>query len=413
MIVCTLLEICIDCGYLLLHFELQKGKIRMRIIRKVKDITNLIISTTRRRDSNLYVFGSWYGEKFADNSKYLYLYYLKNGKDAYWFTKNKVVYEELKKNDLPVLMAGTKEEQAVSKRAKYFFYCCSLDDIDKYFSGGAVMINLWHGVPLKKIMFDDTYNYNTGKKSLYEKMAQWVFDKSIKKRYVAVTSKVFADIYRHAFRVDESHILNLGQPRNDCFFDGSMHRKKYGSKEYKKLITYMPTMRNMGKDVIDLNKLMDLPAIDRLCKENDALFLIKKHFAHRNETTNLEGFENVIDMTTTAIDSQELLFNTDILITDYSSCYIDYMLLNRQIIFYAYDLHDYLAKDREMYFQYDDVTPGVKATNFEQLFEQIEKGLKGNYHIDDDFIKAKNLFYDKPNQGIVSPEIMKIVNTLH
>lgn len=385
----------------------------MRIINKTKDIANLIISTVKKRDSDIYVFGAWYGEKFADNPKYLYLYYLKNGKDAYWFTKSKRVYEELKKNDLPVLMSGTEEERVISKKAKYFFYCCSLDDIDKYFAGGAVMINLWHGVPLKKIMYDDTYNYNTGSKSLYEKMAQFVFSNTIKKNYVVATSEVFAEIYKHAFRLDESHILVNGQPRNDCFFDGSIIRKQYGGKKYKKLITYMPTMRNMGKDLIDLNKLMDLPAIDRLCRENDALFLIKKHFCHRKETTNLDGLENIIDLTTTSIDSQELLFNTDILITDYSSCYIDFLLLDRQIIFYAYDLDDYLAKDREMYFKYDDVTPGVKAVSFEQLFGQIEKGLKGNYQIDNDFIRVKNLFFDKSNQGIVSPTFLKIVDSLH
>ena len=325
----------------------------MRILSKSKDIANLIISTTRKRDSDLYVFGSWYGEKFADNPKYLYLYYLKNGKDAYWFTRNKNVYKELKKSNLPVLMAGTKEERYVSKRAKYFFYCCSLDDIDKYYAGGAVMINLWHGVPLKKIMYDDTYNYNTSNKTLYQKMSQWIFANTIKKNYVVATSKVFAEIYKHAFRVDESHILVNGQPRNDCFFDGSLIRKQYGDKQYKTQITYMPTMRNMGKDVIDLNKQMDLAAIDKLCREHEALFIIKKHFCHRTETTNLEGLENIIDLTTTTIDSQELLYNTDILITDYSSCYIDYMLLDRQIIFYAYDLDHYLAKDREMYFKYD------------------------------------------------------------
>lgn len=385
----------------------------MRILSKSKDIANLIISTTRKRDSDLYVFGSWYGEKFADNPKYLYLYYLKNGKDAYWFTRNKNVYKELKKSNLPVLMAGTKEERYVSKRAKYFFYCCSLDDIDKYYAGGAVMINLWHGVPLKKIMYDDTYNYNTSNKTLYQKMSQWIFANTIKKNYVVATSKVFAEIYKHAFRVDESHILVNGQPRNDCFFDGSLIRKQYGDKQYKTQITYMPTMRNMGKDVIDLNKQMDLAAIDKLCREHEALFIIKKHFCHRTETTNLEGLENIIDLTTTTIDSQELLYNTDILITDYSSCYIDYMLLDRQIIFYAYDLDHYLAKDREMYFQYEDVTPGVKATTFEQLYEQIEKGLKGDYHIDNHFLKVKNLFYDKHNQGIVSPAILKIVDTLH
>ena len=386
--------------------------IDMGYFNKIVDIGNLLLSTLKKRDRDIYIFGSWYGEKFADNPKYLYLYYLKNKKNAYWVTRSNDVYENLKSNHLPVCLIGTKEEQILSQKAKYFFYCCSLDDIDKYYAGGAITINLWHGVPLKKIMYDDTYNYNTGKSSVYERMSQWLMQKTFNHNYVVSTSETFSNIYKRAFRLEEAHILNIGQPRNDCFFDGSIIRTNYANKEYRRLITYMPTMRNMGKDEINLNKLMDLSRIDTLCRENNALFLIKKHFCHRSETTDLNGCTNIIDMTTTSIDTQELLFNTDILITDYSSCFIDYMLLDRQILFYAYDLEDYLSKDREMYFSYDSVTPGVKALNFEQLFEQLKKSLNGNYQIDDNYIRIKNMFYDLHNQGVVSPKIMEKVDQI-
>lgn len=370
------------------------------------------MSVGNKRDKNTYVFGSWYGEKFADNPKYLYLYYLKSGKKAYWFTKNKEIYSDLKQKGFPVILKGTKEEERISKKAKYFFYCCSLDDVNKYYAGGAIMVNLWHGIPLKKIMYDDTYNYNVNDKPLYNKLAEFVMNQIFSKTYIISTSSTMSHIYKSAFNTDSNHILNLGQPRNDCFFDASLSHQKYSDYNYDFLITYMPTMRNMGKDPIELNIVMDLDRINSLCKEYNALFMIKKHFCHRNEFTDLKEYSNIVDYTLTAVDTQELLFNTDFLITDYSSCYIDYMLLNRPIIFYPYDFEDYLSKDREMYFPYDDVTPGEIAHTFDELVIQLKKCLCGETQISEKYYRIKNLFYDLDNQNTVSSKIMNAVDKL-
>lgn len=72
------------------------------------------------------------------------------------------------------------------------------------------------------------------------------------------------------------------------------------------------------------------------------------------------------------MDIQELLMDTDLLITDYSSTYIDYLLLDRPMVFYDFDYQDYLRTDREMYYDYDDVTPGYKAETFGQLLDELD-----------------------------------------
>ncbi len=174
----------------------------------------------------------------------------------------------------------------------------------------------------------------------------------------------------------------------------------------------MPTHRNEGKTIVDIYSLLDLERLNNYCKNNKILFLIKKHYYNRNDGKTVEGYSNIIDYTDKSCDTQELLFNTDVLITDYSSCYIDYLLLNRPIIFYCYDYNEYLKQDREMYFEYDEVTPGDKAKNFDMLIESIDKAINGNKEYLDDLKRVKNIFYSLENQGIVCHKLLEKIDKL-
>lgn len=62
----------------------------LRKLKVLKKISLLKLSSLRKRDPNLYVFGAWFGQKYADNSKYLYKYFLAKGENAYFITKSLV-----------------------------------------------------------------------------------------------------------------------------------------------------------------------------------------------------------------------------------------------------------------------------------------------------------------------------------
>ena len=59
------------------------------------------------------------------------------------------------------------------------------------------------------------------------------------------------------------------------------------------------------------------------------------------------------------------------LITDLSSVYCDYLLMDRPIVFSAFDIAGYLAQDRSLYYEYDDVTPGPKAENWDEVVASL------------------------------------------
>lgn len=67
----------------------------------------------------------------------------------------------------------------------------------------------------------------------------------------------------------------------------------------------------------------------------------------------------------------EVLAMFDLLITDYSSIYIDYLLLERPILFLPYDREAYL-KTRGFNFDYDEVTPGPKPKSYAEFLNSIE-----------------------------------------
>lgn len=291
------------------------------------------------------------------------------------------------------------------QKAKYVFVSTGWKDIDENLVGGATVINFWHGVPLKKIMYDDQVTNPLN----YRGKIMYVLDRFPQRNeYVVSTSETISNIYFHAFKKDKRHTVLIGQPRNDIFYSdccGTL-RERFPN---MKIITYMPTHRKQGKEVFDCNKLLDLGKINDLCKKHNYIFIIKKHFYHAKERL-LSGYSNIVELTQENIDSQDLMLSSDVLITDYSSAYIDYLLLDRPILFYNFDMDDYLKTDRGMYFEYDQVTPGPIVKNFDDLYSEIFNIVANNR---DDYSdlrsKVTDLFYDKLARQKVSPIVFQMI----
>ena len=75
------------------------------------------------------------------------------------------------------------------------------------------------------------------------------------------------------------------------------------------------------------------------------------------------------------IDVYSFLKTVDLLITDYSSVYTDYMLLDRPVIAFQYDWQEYCADTRECYIEQDEYMPELKAATMEELMRGIQSVL--------------------------------------
>lgn len=393
--------------------RLRKTKI-INVYRYLKDtsikVSKKIISIVPK-ESSLFLFNAWFGEKYSDNTKYLYEFLLNSPKyKAVWTTKNKEVYKKLKEEHKPVVMSNSLKGMWTQIRAKVLFSTIQLNDYNPWLLSKCYYIDLNHGTLFKQVGYDI---YSTS--SSYNEKHDDIVKKDID-YYLSTPSYLTRLMIQHSFHENKESILLFGEARLDYFFDEGLriNTKVDKIREKKKTIVYMPTHRQCGKIPLHSNKILDLKYINNLCEKYGYIFIIKKHFYHRNEKDDLSLYNNIIDITDNDIDPQDLLYNADILITDYSSCYIDYLVLNRPIILYPFDVDEYLKTERGMFLSISDLDAGYIANNIDELNSCIQEAVEDDtdkYKFKRDAVKR--IFFDESLEtGHFREQILKTVEQL-
>jgi len=110
------------------------------------------------------------------------------------------------------------------------------------------------------------------------------------------------------------------------------------------------------------------------------------------------------------LDVQELLLISDLLITDYSSCFIDFLLLDRPIIFYAYDLN-YYRKYRGFLYDYRQIAPGEITMTRRETAKAIRAYMKNPVKDAEKRRHVKEMFHTNQTGGF-SQNVLKAVHEL-
>ena len=335
------------------------------------------------KNQKLWIFRG-FADNYVDNSKYLFEYVNNElSITPIWLTNKKDVCEEIVKKGFRCYMKKSIKGIYFAIRAKFHFY----GDYNDYItSHGAIAINLWHGIPLKKIEFDikvgplkSIFDGSINSKKLYPHIYK-------KPTYVLSTGSYVSKIlFSSAFKINIENCLNFGYPRNDIMFKNiNKKQSKYAS--YKKVFIYLPTWRDSGTDFIEQSGI-DFIKLNKLMQEKDSLFILKLHPATQLKF-DFSLYSNIVIMDR-EIDLYEVLPLTDTLITDYSSVFFDYMLLDKDIIFFPFDYKEY-TKDREFYFEYEEIVPTKPVYSFDEFYNRLFK----TFIIDEKYTKIKNIFWD-------------------
>ena len=141
----------------------------------------------------------------------------------------------------------------------------------------------------------------------------------------------------------------------------------------------------MGTKTMDMHSILPLDSLQSFCEKHNVLFIIKKHFYHREEKENLDDYPNITDITNVEdIDPQVLLYQSDVLITDYSSCMFDFVTVPKPCFIYAPDLEQY-EHDRGNYFKMSEL-PFPLAQDNDELADNIK-----NFDMEEYANKVKEL----------------------
>ena len=325
-----------------------------------------------RPDSHIWLFSSTDNSHYNYNSRYLFEYVKENLPEI---TPLFVI------ND-PELRNGLSSKYG----KQYFIETESIQGIRQALSAGVwftsaglpaygtglhkkrLIINLWHGVPLKKIALLDPN---------LKKAARIYFKKIFSENYTCIltTSHELIPLMARSFAVSEDKIKVWGQPRNDGLFQKNDCREILGQlfpdlPEYTKTVLYAPTFRDYGQVQLFPFKDFDQKQLEAFLDEKNMLLFIRTHVAEQGSAAPYLGKRIRFLGNEQAEDVTGILNIFDCLITDYSSIYIDYLLTDKPMIFLPYDRQQYLD-GRGMNFDYDDVTPGPKPETFNDFLDAL------------------------------------------
>jgi CDP-glycerol glycerophosphotransferase (TagB/SpsB family) len=341
------------------------------------------------KNNKVWIFGCSSGGYYKDNSKYLFEYVSRMPSyRAIWLTKNPLVFNKLKSTDKECYYFYSLKGIFYSIIAKVIFISYSYDDVGVFcylFPIKTKIVQLYHGTPLKRLKYDNCSKINNLIRFMLLGYIGRKFD------YMFSSSDLATEKLNMFFQSDKKKFIVTGYPRNDALaldHDIQFLEKIRRNAKYDKVILYLPTYRNYQNN--NFNLLNDFGFEDKmmtnLLKKHKAILLIKLHPEDYKKSKSilddLQDSHSIRIISDQDIDSDvyPLLTKTDILITDYSSVYLDFLMLDRPIIFAAFDREMYESHDRGFYFNYDKVTPGYKATNWREVCLRLEDALKVDKH---------------------------------
>ncbi len=283
-----------------------------------------------------------------------------------------------------------------------------------------IELNTWHGPLFKSVRVMENPSNKTQINTNFRKVDKIL---SYSQLYLSLlVACTLTNPYRHKI---------TGAPRNDFLLDsdgrGNLEKILGSNLKDKKIVMFVPTFRKGYSKKQGSKNFSNLFGFENFNSENfnkfleeNNLFLVYK--LHPNEESHLNEYKDLINskfsfhlnnqvLLENNFDFYEILNCADILITDYSGIFIDYLLLNRPIIFNPTDLAEYDKTRGFLYTPYNQWTPGHKIKTQDDLINEIGNILKGIDTFADQRELAKNIWHQyKDNKS--SYRASKIVREL-
>ena len=346
------------------------------------------------KDDSSYLFIGRNGGEFTGNVKYLYLHFIKNIPHikSCFLTHRREVYSELTEAGLPVILFPSEQEKLIASCGTVIVDSISFRTKLYYpLVAQAKQVQLWHGVGNKKIGFQ------LQGASCLKGRDQTLMEDHSGYDIVVSTSPFYTDeVFRKS--MDAKQFVSLGYPRTDIFFqkpdkntligcDTTVYAKVKRAGTKGPVILFTPTFRDNGVNPLTQD-ILQLEMLVAFLKEKNAHLVVKTHTRTPVKFGSLPDNLIVCDA---ASDIYPLMPLTDIMITDYSSIFTDYLLLDKPVIFFWSDYDKYMGMDRGFQFPLEPMCPGPKCKTVNELFQGIAEALQGK----DDWKAARRAMRDK------------------
>lgn len=357
-----------------------------------------LLTSVIPKEKNLWIFIGWNkssdGEIFADNTKYLFL---EASTDAsikpVWISSDNNLISKLKENGYNSIQRNSLLGFWHRIRAQIVIIDAYLPKRDYCLIGGSKIVQLLHGKGLKKSGYGNE-----------------ILEKN---DYIIVPSKEVLEMLQEKFKKN-AKIFISGFPRTDVFYkeiagmeiglDGkTLSKIKKYKEDSKKIILYAPTFRR-GLKIFNWEERLNTDDLNEYLKTQDIHLIINLHQKYRdnNIKRNYSNIEVIPNQ-----DIYPLMKYFDLLITDYSSIFADFLLFDKPLIFFADDLENY-KKEEGLLKDYKNFAPGKIVTEKEDLPMAITEIMNGI----DDYKEIRRIRLKEYKGDIEKNSSQKIVGFL-
>ncbi|HEX7065259.1 MAG TPA: CDP-glycerol glycerophosphotransferase family protein [Bacillales bacterium] len=357
---------------------------------------------------NIVIFIGRNDGRFVDNVKYMYLHMAESDDavESYFLAESQTVYDKLRNNRLPALLFPRlsslfkllQASAIVVDNAKWH------NKMKYHLLKKSYKVQLWHGVGMKRIRGDHPGVQKRMKNpllGLYRRLSGSSQEYDL---FVSTSPFYTEEVFSKAF--DYKQVINSGYPRNDVLLrtpsendlietdEKTMNEIKDFKKHGYKVVLYAPTFRNNGGDAFT-DQYLHLDELSAFAKENKVIFIIKLH-PKPDFDYQLDQYDFILEYDNSK-DVYPALSYVDMMITDYSSIYMDYLLLNRPVLFFPYDYEEYARENHDLTFDYNWITPGPKAYNQHELEREITNVVNGIDGFEEHRREIRNKAFQQPD----------------
>lgn len=365
-------------------------KINAILFRGFAPLINLftdVINIFLKRDKSIVLCGAWMGEKFADNSRFLYQYLFKNKqkyglKRVIWVTRNVKTFVALTELGYEAYMMHSLKSIYFHFKAGIYIICNMGFYVEGYngdtmgqFAGNAIKINAWHGIPIKagKSTSLNIKNANIKSQIIYRLRTNSLFCSIFTpghwdKAFFLSTGRECTRRCSDFLGVNTKFFIETGYPRN-CIAQDYLSRENdviFRINSFDKVLLYAPTFRE--------HESVPHPLQDTTFKQfietNEYLWIEKPHQAMKCFTGKTEE-EKYFLYLESDFDINVILPKITLLITDYSSVCFDAIAYNKPVLFYAPDYEYYLQKERGFLCNYKEFAGKNLSMTLNELKKQI------------------------------------------
>lgn len=323
----------------------------------------------------------------SNNVKYLFFHAYQqqaaDGTELYFMIRNKHLTDQFRKYGLPVLDYPSLRSFWKMFRAGTYIVDNHISPINYYIFYRSKKIQLWHGIVVKKIGPSSI-------KGLKKLPPSWLKTLGMKLAFYPtydffISNSEFCTREIFGPTIKARHFMEYGYPRNDVLFKkpaiaeplwGTDEASNERIADFKasggQVVLFSPTWRDTGGELIS-DQAVDLQRLNEFGASNDILFVFKFHPSTRTEVS-IEGYSHCMEYSK-GRDIYPVMPLIDMMITDYSSIYLDYLMLKKPLIFFPYDYQKYTEKDRDLIVDYEWFTPGPKCYTQSELEAAIARML--------------------------------------